>query len=376
MDGPVFDAMLKNALEEALQEDLRELEKTPPPPVSLRQRRRMRRMLADPWRYARRLQAEEAEAPPPRRKRNPARWLLVAVIAALLAGTAAGYALRGGDFFRQMFEESPWAAEYGEAADTEQLLDMGGGNVGSVLEDDHFRLELLDAVSEGENAMAAVRITVKDMGLLERTFGRRTVAPGLFLRQDGSFFESGSSGTQYVYPDMDDSLADNQFMMIFRTDRNRATEGRKYTLTFHDFGYYDFEDRASPAGREVLLIPGNWTLELELSFDGGTVVEKAEAVQLESCAFTVDRVRVSSLSVGMTLHCGFAEVETLSDVLKDAVIRMEDGTEVPHTGYRFAGGGEDEAGFACEILYEFGMPLEREEISAIVIQGHEISLSE
>lgn len=375
MDEPVFDAMLKTALEEALQEDLKELEKTPPVRPSLRQRRRMCRMLADPWGYARRRRTAE-EQPPQQRHRNPARWLLVAVVTALLAGTAAGYALRGGDFFRQMFDNSPWAGEYGSAANTEQLLDMGSDNVGSVLEDAHFRFELLDAVSEGENAMVAVQVTVLDMAPLEEAFGSRTVAPGQFLRKDGSFFDSGSSGIEQIYPDMDGSLEENQFLMIFRSDRNRASAGRKYTISFHDFGYYRFEDDEAPTGTEVILVPGDWTLELELSFDGGTVLVRNQTIQLEDCIFQVDRVRLSSLSVGLEIHCPWEESDAVWEALKSAKIRMKDGTEVPSTGLRMAGRGEDEAGFASEILYEFGMPLEKDQYVGIVFCGQEISLLE
>ena len=48
MDGPVFDAMLKTALEEALRLDAEEMrEKTPQ--LSSQHRRRMRRMLENPW---------------------------------------------------------------------------------------------------------------------------------------------------------------------------------------------------------------------------------------------------------------------------------------------------------------------------------------
>ena len=46
MDGPVFDAMLKTALMEALEEDLKDLDTVPAKRPSVRQRRRMRRMRA------------------------------------------------------------------------------------------------------------------------------------------------------------------------------------------------------------------------------------------------------------------------------------------------------------------------------------------
>ncbi|MDD3346241.1 hypothetical protein [Oscillibacter sp.] len=375
MDGPVFDALLKTALEEAALADLGELEGVPEGRSSVRQRRRMRRMLADPHRYARCWAARESAETPRRRGRISSRWLMAAVIAALLAGTAAGYTLRGGDFLRQMFDKSPWTAEYGSAADTEQLLDMGGGNVGTVLEDAHFRFELLDAVSEGENAMAAVRITVLDTEPLEKAFGSHAVAPALFLRQDGSFFRSGSSGIEYIYPDQDPDLAENQFLLIFRSDGNHSAREKKYTISFHDFGYCRYEDQDDAEGEEIVLVPGDWTLEMKLKFDGGRVVKKDETIQMEDCTFTVNEVRVSALSVGMIVHSTFENLDAVSDALMDARFEMKDGTQVPFTGFRLSGMGEDADGFASEILYEFGMPLEKDQLSALLFRGQEISLT-
>ena len=102
MDGPVFDAMLKNALEEALRRDVEEA--PPPPKLSYRQRRRMSRLLAAPWHTA------DGWEEPLRGRRNPARWLAAVVVAALLTGVAAaGLALGGGRLFRQKVEDSRWA---------------------------------------------------------------------------------------------------------------------------------------------------------------------------------------------------------------------------------------------------------------------------
>lgn len=372
MDERIFDAMLKTALEEALQEDTKELDKLPPVRQSWRQRRRMRKMLADPWRYARCLRASGQQAEP-RRRKNLARWLAVAVIAALLTGTAAGYALRSGDFFRQMFDESPWAAQYSGAADTEQVLNMGGGGLGVAVEDEHFRFELLDAISEGENAMAAVRITVLNMEPLEEAFGTVSVAPGRFLTQDGSFLDTGTSSASYVYPGDDESLAENQMLMIFRTAGNQVGGEQTYSIDFHDFGYTKGFDE-NGWEETAVLIPGDWSVPVKLDFDGGTVLERDELVQLETCAFTVDQIRLSALTVGMDIHCAVSEVDAVFDLLRDAVVRMEDGTEVPCTGFRLSGKGEDEEGFASEALFEFELPLEKERYDSIVVQGHEISL--
>lgn len=191
MNEQIFDAMLRTALEEALEEDSRErARQTAPVRQSFRQRRRMRQMLADPWRYERRSRAESQMRAAEREARasGHVHWWVLAAAVVLLTGTAAGYALRGGAFFQNLFEKSCWAGAYAGAADTQQVLDMGGTGVGTVVEDEQFRLELLDAISEGETAMAAVRITVKDTALLKEAFGSETMGSARFLKVEGELF--------------------------------------------------------------------------------------------------------------------------------------------------------------------------------------------
>ena len=157
MNEQLFDAMLRTALEEALEEDCREApaEQKHTGHTSLRQRRRMRRMLADPWGYERRSRAaKQMEAQQKMQVKTPVRhlrWPVLAAAVLLLTVSVTGYALRGGAFFQSFFEKSPWAEDYAGTADTEQLTELGGTGIGAVAEDEHLRLELLDAISEGEN---------------------------------------------------------------------------------------------------------------------------------------------------------------------------------------------------------------------------------
>lgn len=378
MDGPVFDAMLKTALMEALEEDLKDLDTVPAKRPSVRQRRRMRRMRADPWRYARILAhgEEPAGKEPAGRKRRPVRWLLVAVIAAILAGTAASYALQGGEFFRRMFEDSPWAAEYGEAANTQQLLEMGGSNLGTVVEDDQVRVELLDAVSTGESAMAAVRITILDTDLLQRTFGENSVSYGRFLLVDGSFFLTNSSQTEIRDSEMDETLADNQLLMIFRSDGNAVGENRQCTITLHDFGYYQYDSEDDREGEKVVLIPGEWTLGMNLSFDGGICYEPNETYTLRGCQIQVESVCVTALTTRMVIHCRTEDVEMLMEVFREGKICLADGTQLDFSGYFFGGLGGDEADFSCEIRYEYAMPLDREQVAGIRADEQDILLTQ
>ena len=124
MNEQLFDAMLRTALEEALEEDCREApaEQKHTGHTSLRQRRRMRRMLADPWSYERRSRAaKQMEAQQKMQVKTPVRhlrWPVLAAAVLLLTVSVTGYALRGGAFFQSFFEKSPWAEDYAGTADT------------------------------------------------------------------------------------------------------------------------------------------------------------------------------------------------------------------------------------------------------------------
>ncbi|MDO4316095.1 MAG: hypothetical protein Q4C45_09970, partial [Oscillospiraceae bacterium] len=258
MDGPIFDAMLKTALEEALRQDMEEQNQTPEFRQSLRQRKRMRRMLADPWGYVRR----QAAAPekPPLRRRNPARWAAVAVVAALLTGTAAGYALRGGAFFQRMFDTSPWAAQYGGAADTEQLLDMGSQTLGAVVEDEKLRLELVDAVSDGQFAMAAIHLTVLDPAVLEGLamemphFLETDISRVSGGPEDSTVGSYGTSVRRWIGPD---GAETGGYSLIFSIDDGALLDGGDYRITLRDLGFFGKDDYE-------VLAPGTWTMDVSL----------------------------------------------------------------------------------------------------------------
>ena len=54
--------------------------------------------------------------------------------------------------------------------------------------------------------------------------------------------------------EMDETLADNQLLMIFRSDGNAVGENRQCTITLHDFGYYQYDSEDDREGEKVVLI--------------------------------------------------------------------------------------------------------------------------
>ena len=296
MNEQLFDAMLRTALEEALEEDCREApaEQKHTGHTSLRQRRRMRRMLADPWGYERRSRAaKQMEAQQKMQVKTPVR---------------------------------------------------------------HLRWPVL----------AAVRVTVKDTELLEK-YGIERLA---FLNIEGSFFDSGSSSVSWTYPVDDHSLDNNQYLMIIGSSQNEADTKRECDITFRDLGLVEYTGENESVRQETVLLSGPWTLRMTLHFDGGIVAAENQTLRLPEMTLTVKEVRISALSLSMSI-CGGEEADTdaLFDLLREATLRMKDWKTLKTVGFQAGGSAAD-----CEVGYEFALPVDRTEIAAIEIGEQELLL--
>lgn len=369
MDGPIFDAMLKTALEEALRQDMEALEQTPEVRQSRRQRRRMKRMLADPWGYVRRQAAAPERVPV--RHRNPARWAAVAVVAALLTGTAAGYALRGGAFFQRMFDASPWAAQYGGAADTEQLLDMGSDTLGAVVEDEILRLELVDAVSDGQFAMAAVHLTVLDQTVLERLgrefphFAETDIYPASGEPGSGTVPSFGTGFRRWIGPEGPEP---GEYSLIFSIDDSALINGGDYRILLRDLGFFG-ED-----GYETLA-SGTWTVDVSLLPGEVVTCAPERHCEIGGTDWVLERLTCSALALKLEFRAQ-EETELSSrdlDVYPDPVIRLKNGMSIGSEGYsRGIVGGTDH----IDMTLEFQMPVSLSEIESVAVCGQEIFLEE
>lgn len=366
MDGPIFDALLKTALEEALRQDMEEQNQTPEIRQSRRQHQRMQRMLADPWGYVRR-QATAPEKTPARR-RNPARWAAVAVVAALLTGTAAGYALRGGAFFQKMFDASPWAAQYGGAADTEQLLGMGSQTLGAVVEDETLRLELVDAVSDGQLAMAAIHMTVLDPSALEGLgeefphFMETDIYPASGDPEGDRVSGFSMSIRPWLGPE---GAETGGYSLIFSIDDGGLIDGGDYRITLRDMGFFG-EDNYE------VVASGTWTMELSLL--PGEVVTRTPEIPCEigGTDWVLEQLTCSALALKMELHGSGAELSfrDLSSSL-NPVVRLKNGMSIGSEGYSCGIVGSMDV---IEVTLEFQMPIDVETIESVAICGQEIFL--
>lgn len=355
MDGPIFDAMLKTALEEALREDMKDLDNVPPVRQSRRQRKRMRKLLADPFGYAPRQRTVPEQSV---RSHGHVRWVVAAAIVVLLTGTAAGYALGGGAFFQRMFDESPWAARYGGAADTEQLLGMSG-TASDIAESGGLRLSVVDAVSDGQMAMVSVQMTL--LTELENTdpgnicFRDLDILP-LDGREKGNF---GYGLSIRPWPD-----TENQYLLILSITDAALEQGGSYRISMEDLSSRGAD------GPEVLL-PGTWELEVTLQPAEPRTYGAERPFDVGGEEWMLTRAAVSPLALLLEFQVPETDMDLRNlNTLLSPVIQMNGGETI---GQNDCVMGITAYSGHVEVTLEFQMPLDVEQIKSISILGQELT---
>lgn len=390
MSEEQFDRTLRDALLEALREDwAAELEDAGEAArQSLRQKRRMRRMLADPGAYylryihpaGKRLEQQISDAhlinfeDLRRRRHSLGRVAVVAILAAVLSVSALAYSLTGGQFFRDLFERESDGRTY---ADTDQLLRMGGGNVGAVVDTKDFSFVLTDAVSSGNSAMVAVEITAKNMKEFTQVEGEKH-RDYSFVTMDGTLLGDSifSTGWHYVFPPDDARLADNQCYLILSLTGRESIPAGTYTLELHDFGYSDMD------GNQTVLTPGDWSLQVNLKDGAGLSRTKTvnQTYTFGPDDYLLSDVTVNPLTITMNFTCDpdgdeNACMNRLFDSFNDASVRLRDGTVVERNQFCCGGSGGGGHGH-CEMTetLEFQMPLPAKDIVALDFGGQTLDL--
>lgn len=374
-----LDETLRDALMEALREDWADIldqpEQTSP---SRRQKRRFKKMLADPWGYYRRwvrtAPAAKTEEPSAtvnlsdirRYKKRLQRLAIAAVLAALLATSAVAYTLGGGEFLTRMFRSMSVLSGVDQTAmNTDQLSELSGGNIGAVVDTPEFRFEVMDIVSDGYSAIISVRVTEKQA----RQLLRDGELPR-FDRADSSLVGDTDRGFGYgtSVTDKYGKLAENQYFTIFTVTSDSLIPAGDYTIDLYDYGYMD------ETGKQTILYPGCWTLPVELP-DGSThsrSMELGETYTFGGLTYVVQDARVSPLAIilNLTSDCGEASNDVLYDILReDMGIVLRDGTVLGREWavVALSGGGTEDGEFQFRLTLELNGPLTAEEIAGVKI---------
>ena len=384
---------LRPALIEALREDWEDtLSGEDTPEMSLRQRRRFRKMLADPQGYCRRYFRGGKQEPEGGtrvfispvevriRRKHVVRVAMAAVIAALLAGSALAYSLTGGAFFTHLF--GLFGRELGldaGVADMSQLAITGDAELGTILETDELRFELLDAASGGYMSMAAIRVTCKQLDraivldgdgkcLMQATFADMS---GTLVDFD-SIADAGY-GCSYYYEDDEKGLKPNQFYLIVSTNGTQTVRAGTYTL-----GLHNLIQRGE--GGETVLYEGDWTLNIPLE-DGekyARTVPCGTAYTMGKTDYLLEKVQYSTLSMNLYFSSAVREPEDqqFSDYFTDYSITLKNGKVLNNKWFCCGiGSGSDDSGMTAHVTLEFNAPLNVDQIASVQFGGHSVNLT-
>lgn len=98
---------------------------------------------------------------------------------------------------------------------------------------------------------------------------------------------------------------------------------------------WNIPGKMSLCGRKRCCFPGRGALRMTLHFDGGIVAAENQTLRLPEMTLTVKEVRISALSLSMSI-CGGEEADTdaLFDLLREATLRMKDGKTLKPWAFR------------------------------------------
>lgn len=319
-----------------------------------------------------------------RRKRLPLAATAVIVLVAILSTSVLAASFMGGDFFRQMFinkaEMTNNAYDY---MNVDQLRSIAGTTIGTVLDSDELKIEVMDTISSGNMAMVMLRVTAKEMESVIFNTGYETLMNYRFgSDMDGSLFEDMNQTTiGYYYSEDNPILADNQFEILYTVINHHEFVAGTYSIKLKDFGYYVNN------GTSLVLEPshkGKWEFQVELA-DGNEYSHTAlirKPVTAGGYNFILEDIQLTPMS--STIVFSYDSNDELSSVFKafssnveDLNITLTDGTILTEDDFSYSS-GSDGAGnpiSAIVINLNFNIPITTESVREFSIFGETFLIS-
>lgn len=320
--------------------------------------------------------------------RRPAyrRLSVTAAASLLLLGLISGTALasafaRGGflaGFFVRKAAEVPGAQAY---MDTAQLSEITGATIGTVVDTDELRIDVMDVVSSGSDAVAALRVTAKQLDTVLRDNGWDEVPLNNYQfgsDTEGTLFEAmESDGIQYIYSDEAPSLAANQLYLILQISSLEGFTDGPYTVELRSFGYYD----RSNGARITTVYPGPWTFGLDLGGDTAhsRTLFLGQSVSAGGYEYCIENVYLTPFRFIAVISCeGESDIsaerfQTFWEAVSDLSLVTAAGEAVE--GAVTAGsGGENFPESTCQAALQFQVPVNVEHIAAVHIFGQDYPL--
>jgi hypothetical protein len=320
-------------------------------------------------------------------RKLPVALIAVIALAVLFAGTALAYALTGGAFFSRLFEQKaetdPTAYSY---IDVSQLPEIAGTTSGMVVDTNELRIDVIDVVSSGNDAMIALRVTAKQLDSVLRYTGWDEVPLNNYRFDsavDLQFRDTKSCSYEYIYSDEDRTLVDNQFYLVLTITSLDGIKSSTYNINLGTFGYYD---RLSSAGSGVgitAVYQGPWTIEFNLSGDTthSRTVFLNQNVDIDNYKYNIKNVYLSPFSSTIVIaydgepDLSSQRFKAVMDAASDLALYLKNGTLLEQYDFSATTGGNDWPDSTYLITLNFAVPVDVENIGILHIFGNDYNIS-
>lgn len=321
-----------------------------------------------------------------RRKRLPLTATAVIILVVILSTSVLAVSLMGGDFFRQMFiNKAETTKNTYDYMNVDQLKSIAGTTIGTVLDSDELKIEVMDIISSGNMAMVMLRVTAKELESVLFDTGYETLMNYRFGSDtDGSLFKNmDQTSIRYYYNDDDPTLAKNQFEILYTIVNHHIFKEGAYSIKLKDFGYY-----VSNGSALVLepLYKGKWEFQVELSDGNGysyTAILR-KPVTVGGYNLTLEDIRITPMS--STIVFSYDSNDELSDVykvfstnVKNLGVILSDGTILTKDDFSYTiSSGNDGRGNSISAIVmnlNFNLPIRAESVREFSILNETFSIS-
>ena len=323
---------------------------------------------------------------PVRRRKN---WsaILIAAAATMVMMSTVAFAvsedLRSAamTFFARFFaEEVQQKPTTYPALDVETLGALSGETIGIVVDTDELRIEVMDVISSGNDAMVALRITAKQLTTVLRDNGFDEVPLNNFrfgIDSDGSLFDKmDSTKDYYIYSDADESLEPNQFYLIWTITSLNGFDKGPYSIKLGNLGYYN---ALAPdyCGKITVQYAGPWTFNLTLGGDNeqNRVIFVNREVEIAGQRYLIERLYLTPLTCTAVISGEQVIDPSLHSAVLTSKLELQspNGNQIVSENQTFGGGKDSEHQKAIYHMQAwFNAPINVWEISSINILGEEI----
>lgn len=297
----------------------------------------------------------------------------VIISIAIISTSVLAVSLGGGEFFKEMFinlsELKKGVYDY---MDTDQLGAIAGNTIGTVIDTNELKIEVMDTISSGNMAMVMLRVTAKELESVLFDTGYETLMNYRFGDDsDGSLFEDmDQTSIRYYYNDNDNTLAKNQFKILYTIVNHHTFEAGTYLIKLKDFGYYINNGESLVLNS---LYNQKWKFEVELAngdeYSHAVFVD--EFITAGEYKFILEDIRITPMS--STMVFSYKSKDASSDIYNTFISNMDtlkiilsDGTVLSKEDFSYTiSSGNDGTGnpiSAIVINITFNVPINAESV--------------